>query len=1064
MGAGTLTIYSASAGSGKTFKLAGVYLENVFKSRFNYRKILAVTFTNKATAEMKSRILEQLYILSRGEPSEYLKELIEKTGRSEEWIRKEAGEVLHSVLHDFSRFSVSTIDSFFQKILRSFTKEAGLYSGFNVEIDHSMVLSSAVDEMIASAADYELLKNWLTKFTRSNIEDEKGWNLKSEILKLAEELFREKFKLLTTDEKKVLEDKEYLSSYIDEMRSVSYSFEKQLITYGERCMEIFSGYGLTDEMFFQKGKGIPSFIRSIASGDIKAPNAYVRKIESDPPKWHTGIISPRLDAALKGGLDNAVREALGYYDRNIKSYKSVIAILSNIYSLGILSDVLDKIHHITTNENIFLLSDAGEVLRLITGSDQTSFIYEKTGNRYENYMIDEFQDTSQIQWENFRILIEDSMAGGNDNLVVGDIKQSIYRWRNSDWNILINLLKQVDNHRLIQKPLTTNFRSCSNIIQFNNTLFSIIPRMIDSELSEENNPLIFSEIYSEAAQNNPPDNKGGYVRIEFVEDSEEQKWNEIILQRLPSVIENLQDKGYNPSDIGIIVRDNREGAKIMMRMIDYANRVDFEKKRSYNYSIISNDSLLLANSYVISFIVAVLSVLDNPGDMINRAAMLRFFLLSTGDEDAGKMFLESDSLIERSQNYFPQGYELFLNSARQLPLFEITEGIVRFFGLGKQPWNLAYLSTFQDLVLNFSVSKTAGLQSFLEWWESEGIKKSVILPEQQNAIKVLTIHKSKGLEFNAVILPFLSWNLDHKSFYQPLLWVKPQEYPFNKIGIVPVKYKQQLLETIFDLQYREERACSFLDNLNLLYVAMTRARHVLYGFAPYSQKNKNSIASVIRNAVESDITVTGTQCISMNDFYNREKHVVEIGEITQNRAKVSEGKSFTTHDYFVSDKVASIKLKLRGEDYFSLSDSSAREKINYGILMHEIFAGIKTRDDISSSVNKLVLEGRLPQNRAAELEERITSLVCDRNVSEWFRPGINVITETEILMPSGNTRRPDRIIFKDNGIIIIDFKFGDENPDHKFQINHYRRLLTEMGFLNIEAFIWYVDKNKIISY
>ena len=440
MGKGTLIIYSASAGSGKTYKLTGIYLTSLFKSGYNYRRILAVTFTNKATAEMKSRILENLHKLAVGENSEYLPGLVNAINKPEEWIRNEAKEILNSILHDFSRFSVTTIDSFFQKILRAFAREVGLHSGFNIELDHSTILSSAVDEMIASAAADTQLKNWLTTYAMSNIDEEKSWNLKEGIIKLAEELFKEKFKILSTDERSKLENKKFLLGYIEKIKSVSSSFEKQLHDYGKRSDEIFSKFELTDDMFYRKGKGVPGFIRFMVSGLVKEPNSWVREIENEPPRWSTGTTSPQLQAAINSGLDKTLKEAIHYYYENIVDYKSAIAILSNIYALGILSDVLHNVHLITASENSFLLSDAGEFLNLITREDQSPFIYEKVGNRYENFMIDEFQDTSIIQWNNFRPLIENSMAEGFDNLVVGDVKQSIYRWRNSDWQILGSVL------------------------------------------------------------------------------------------------------------------------------------------------------------------------------------------------------------------------------------------------------------------------------------------------------------------------------------------------------------------------------------------------------------------------------------------------------------------------------------------------------------------------------------------------------------------------------------------------------------------------------------------------
>ena len=519
MGLGTLTIYNASAGSGKTYKLTAIYLANIFKSRYNYRKILAVTFTNKATAEMKSRILDHLYKLASGMNSDYLAEIVKSTGKTEDWIRKEAKEILNTILHDFSRFSISTIDSFFQKVLRAFAREIGLHSGFSIELDHSSILSAAVDELIASVTTDTQLKDWLITYAVSNIDDEKSWNLKDGIIKLAEELFKEKFKLLSIEEQSKLENKKFLLEYVEKIKSICGTFEKKLMEYGKKSGEIFSEFKLTDDLFYHKGQGVPGFIKSLSSGNVKEPNSYVREIDSESPRWSTGQTEQNLKTAISSGLGSILCEAIHYFDDNIVIYKSAGSILANIYALGILSDVLHNVHHITTSENSFLLSDAGELLNLITREDQSSFIYEKVGNRYENFMIDEFQDTSIIQWNNFRPLIDNSMAEGFDNLVVGDVKQSIYRWRNSDWRILGTVLeKMVDNQRIFSEPLTTNWRSLSNIIRFNNSLFTIIPDQIDKSLSEDLQPVSFKRLYAEAVQKDPSNNNSGFIRLEFIPD------------------------------------------------------------------------------------------------------------------------------------------------------------------------------------------------------------------------------------------------------------------------------------------------------------------------------------------------------------------------------------------------------------------------------------------------------------------------------------------------------------------------------------------------------------------
>jgi ATP-dependent exoDNAse (exonuclease V) beta subunit len=1063
MGKGTLTIYSASAGSGKTFTLTGIYLSALFKSRYNYRRILAVTFTNKATAEMKSRILDNLHNLATGEKSEYLSGLIDETHKSEEWIRSEAKEILNSILHDFSRFSVSTIDSFFQKILRAFAREAGLHSGFNIELDHSVILSAAIDAMIASANENPLLKNWLTSYAMSNIDDEKSWNLKYGITKLADELFKEKFKILSENERSNLENKTFLLEYIEKIKSISSTFENKLTEYGKVAMMIYATFELTDDMFYRKGQGIPRFIKSIAGGNIIIPNSWVREVMSDPPRWTTGKLAPQLQSALSDGLEDTVREAIGFYDENIIRYNSALIVLSNIYALGILSDVLYHVHRITTTENSFLLSDAGDVLNLITKGDQSPFIYEKVGNRFENYMIDEFQDTSIIQWNNFRPLIENSMAEGFDNLVVGDVKQSIYRWRNSDWQILGRVLNsQVDNNRFLSKPLTTNWRSRSNIISFNNSLFTVIPGQIDRSLSDDNLNVSFSDLYSEAVQIDPGKKPGGYVRLEFVENDKEKGWQVRVLEQLPGVIRTFQDKGYVPSDIGIIVRDGKEGAMVLKTIIDYSNTLTSADKDRYNFNVVSNDSLLLSNTHVINFIVSVISVVNDPSDMISRAAMLRLFLMAKGEKNADEAPLVSSNLVEGAQKYFPEDYVLFLEKIKQMPLFEAVENIISFFQLGDYSWNVAYLNTFQDYVVSFSGNGNSDFQSFLDWWDTTGMKKSVVLPSNQEAMRILTIHKSKGLEFKVVILPFLAWNLDHMAFNQPVLWVTPLEKPFNGLGILPVKYGKDLCDTIFSDSFREEKQSVYLDNINLLYVALTRAIDAIYCFTVDNPRMDNTIAGVLKNAVNS-VDIHSERGICLHEHFDSEKVVFEFGEIPLNKSVIKDSANISSTEYHVSQKMESLKLKLHGENYFSGDDAELRKKINYGKLMHEVFEGINTPADISLAVRKLVLEGKLPEEESGDLEKRINLLVNSPTVSEWFLPENEVMNEAGILLKTGDTKRPDRVIFKDGKTTIIDFKFGEENDRYIEQVDHYRRLIVDMGYSNTDAFIWYVDKNKIVS-
>lgn len=1084
MGAGTLTIYSASAGSGKTFRLAGNYLLSLFRSKYHYRKILAVTFTNKATAEMKRRILDQLNMLASGRDSKYMKELLSETGKSEQIIRSEAKEILFSILHDYSRFSVCTIDTFFQKIIRAFTLECGLNSGFSVEIDHSIVLNTAVDEMIASSAEDQNLKNWLLRYVLANLDEEKSWNIKDSIVRLSEELFREKFKILSSDEIDNLKNKDFLLRYIEKLQSIKSSFEEKMIHLGKNAVRICSEYNLTDEMFFNKSRGVPGYIRSLAEGKITKPLDKVRAILSDPPRWATGNPHPMLQKAVNEGLDSTLREAIKLYDDNIVNYNTANSILQNLYALGILSDVLRKVHEVTTEENLFLISDAGELINLITKGDQTPFIYEKIGSKYENYMIDEFQDTSILQWNNFHPLLNNSMAEGNDSMVVGDVKQSIYRFRNSDWKILGNMLeKDVDHKRIKVESLNNNYRSRSNIISFNNSFFTVIPELIDQYFPDSPVGMSFRKLYKEAIQHDPGRSAGGYVRLDFIKDDDAVKpeesdnsplneadlknrtatgWRVKVLQSIPVVIETFLNKGYSASDIGILVRDGREGAEVMNAVIEYSGRIT-ENNNVHKYNIVSNDSLLFSKSNVITFIISVIKVIIDPQDYISRAVMLRYYFYAKETPGAEMMTLFREDLISESGKYLPEGYDKFLEKAEKMNLFNAVESIIDFFEVGKYSWNVPYIIAFMDIILEYSKNKNTDFRSFIEWWELSGESKSVILPSGLDAIKVLTIHKSKGLEFPVVILPFLSWNLVHRPSKRPVIWTKPKSPPFNDLGIIPVKYSSELSETIFASDYNEERFHSFLDNVNLLYVAMTRAVDAIYGFIPDEPGPLNGIAKIIKEAVQHDINPAGKSGVNLSHLFNTNRKVFELGEIPVKEDKRETYQYLTLNLYKVNKQPESLRLKLNAENYFGTNAELKKDMTGYGTLMHEVFAGISCRKDIPDSVWRLVLEGKIDSNKSNIIIQRLIELISDEKVSKWFDPGNVVMKEVGILLPSGAIRRPDRIILREENAIIIDFKFGEESPMHAEQISLYRSLLELMGYKKTEAFLWYVDRKKIVE-
>jgi ATP-dependent helicase/nuclease subunit A len=1070
MDQGNLTKYSASAGSGKTYKLTGIYLSKLFRSKVAYKKILAVTFTNKAASDMKGKILGQLFDMARGGKTALGLHLSDSTGNSSATLSTEANEILESILHDYSSFFVGTIDSFFQKVLKAFTREIGLHEGYVIELDHTLILRHAVDDMMSNISKDTALKNWVTEYARIRVEEGKNWNLKNDILKLAEEIFKEKFKLLPQEDRDKLRNRKLLLDYVKELKTLKLDFVKKLKEYAGLCKEILLRNNVDDGMFLRGNKGgVPSFIKMMKegpSGTYKPLNATVSQVLETPPVWSSKSgPSPELDAAFKDQFADIFIEALKYYNKNFIGVNTAEFILENMYNLGILADILDHVHLITSEENRFLLSDAGELLYLIIGNNQTPFIYEKMGNAFENYMIDEFQDTSLIQWNNFRPLIENSMAEGHDNLVVGDVKQSIYRWRNSDWKIFGYILhQQVDTARLKVELLETNWRSRKNIISFNNTVFSVIPEQVDKKTGIVEGNISLEDLYADARQFSPDNKDGGYVRMEYIEDTHDQSFEEIALDKLPKIIEELQDKGYSGSDIGILVRTNHEGAEVLKSILNYQSEVDDSKRSRYNYNIVSNESLLLIHSTAINFIISLLSGLYDPDDDLSKALILQNWLLCTGKDLTPTAFVESDSIEEVSEKLFPTHYKEFFLRIRQMPLFEAVENIILFFGLGSFPGNTAYLSTFQDCVLEFSGSESADITTFLEWWATTGSKKSIVLSEQQDSIRVMTIHKAKGLQFKAVIIPFISWNLGHGR-KNPILWISPDRAPFNKIGLVPVKYKGDLQYSHFADNYYEESSSALVDNLNLMYVAFTRAIDCLYGFCPVKSQS-SSVSLVLLEALKLE-TQPGSHKPGLNlrQFFNNEKLVFSYGEIPGN---ISEkvpvvSKRIVAKDYFVSHGISGLHLKFHGQNWLMKPAEDQRNRLNYGRIMHEVFESIGTSDDIPLAVNKMVLEGKITKTDRQEIEERTFKVISDPKISDWFKPGLKIMNEAEILTAEGTAKRPDRVIIRDDKVIVVDFKFGAEKKEYINQVNNYRQLLLDMGYPHVEGFLWYVDNNKIIS-
>ncbi len=1058
-----LHVVKASAGSGKTYRLTDEYLRLLFKNANAYKHILAVTFTNKATEEMKSRIIKELFELSKDDSqSSFIPNLRTEYNLSREEVQQKARTLLESILHDYSSFNISTIDRFFQQITRSFAREMGLSATYNIELDDKAYLSLAIDSMLlelSQSKDKDLTK-WLLMLMKNNIENQKGWNVKQDIQYLGEEIFKEKYKLLSKEEKEKIQDKDELNKYRNQLLNIKRTFESKLKKLGNRGVEIMSAHHLYYSDF--KGTSRSPFNHFIkwANGEIKSPTNTFRKLRNTVDEWFSETTpSDKVKAiqhAYHNGLNQTVNEALQHFDKkNLFEYNSANAILKSFYTLGILSDIQKRLQQLQKDENIFFISDTTELLNKIINDSDAPFIYEKTGSWFKNYMIDEFQDTSDMQWKNFRPLIQESLAGNQFNLIVGDIKQSIYRWRNSNWRLLNEeISKDFRSEQIHEETLSTNWRSDENIVRFNNDFFATAAEKLQNQYNTatETASNKITQAY-EGHQQEIPDNRknnNGRVEIHFVDaDDKEEPWKEKVLAELPKLIEQLQDNNYSLKDICILLRKKKEVKEVAEALLKYQKE---HLNSGYRYDFISNEALVIGNAPSVKAAIALLRWLKNPNDDTQRTLALYEYFRFVEKEKSPQEIINMLTAEEHATSI--QSTIQKLESLAHLPLYEMAESFYALQNKSIGSEENIYIQAFLDVVLKFNTNQGSDLEAFLKWWdEKNGLTLSS--PEEQDAIRMLTIHKSKGLEFKAVIMPFVDWDLDHSHRFKNYIWCQPKTNPFNTLPIVPVEYSPVLSESIFDKEYQEEKLLAFIDNFNLLYVAFTRAKSCLFAFAPQKESKNSEIKNV------GDLLKASIQSLAQNNMkaqYDAEKGTFILGEIKQLTTTPQKAQPVKTATWQSTPFDNRLRLRLNSTGFFA--DNGKRD---YGVLMHDILRHIETMNDIASAVDKKVLSGEIPQNEKERVVMQITDWLSLPRVARWYDGSYAILNEMSLLVPHAGFYRPDRIMMRNDKIVVVDYKFGDvEEEKYIRQVKYYVNLIGKMGFSNVSGFVFYVKMKRII--
>jgi ATP-dependent exoDNAse (exonuclease V) beta subunit len=915
---------------------------------------------------------------------------------------------------------------------------------FEIEMDDEKLLSKAIDSLIAEVGTNELLTKALVDFADSKTDEEKSWHIEKDLLKFAKNLLNDEGAVYI-DKLRDLKIEDFLNIK-DTLHLYIQKFKSAVINEAQKAVDLINRNRLTDKDFYQGKNGIGGYFIKLANASIDKinPNSYVETtIDSD--KWTGGKASKEIISSI-----NSIKSELtsSYYNiQNIKEegysdYVLFDLINRNIYSIAVLNEIEKMLIEYKSENNILHISEFNKMINKIVSNEPVPFIYERLGERYTNYLIDEFQDTSVMQFQNLLPLIDNSLAAGHFTMLVGDGKQAIYRWRGGEveqFAMLPEVYLKGDNplvdereDALIRnhnpKILSKNFRSKKEVIEFNNDIFKVLA----TKLNEK-----YQGIYKDLEQEFNPNNIGGFVSIEFIE-GEKEEFREENNKRTLEIIEQLKTENYKLSDIAILVRKNEDGNTIANYLTEN------------NIPVISSDSLLLSNSAEINFLHSLMKYLVDPNNNITHTELLNYLF--------SHQFINHASLNEVLEEKNTTGIFSILKAASndfsitelsQMPLYELCEELIRLFKLNKTPD--AYVQFFLDEVLTYSIKKNNNITDFIDYWEEQKLKSSLIISEGMDAVNVMTIHRSKGLEFPVVILPFSTTQKKNGKDY---LWlnIENDKLPNLPSAIVPVS--KALQETEFVEIYEEEENKSLLDSLNVLYVATTRAEERLYILTGSIKKKVEELTSVTNMFV---------YYLQNTGHWEDMKTVYTFGNATPHIAKKKSETNLSNIklETFYSNQWRE-HIKLRGASKV-LWDVDLQAKKDYGILVHSALAKIKSEEDVETVLTSMFLQGFMNKEKMEELKIIINDIIHLPELKPYFIKGLTVKNESEIVSLSGDFYRPDRIIFFDKTAVIIDYKTGEEKSEHKKQIFGYADLLVEMGYSVNEKLLVYVEDGLVVS-
>ncbi len=950
-----INIYKASAGSGKTYTLSKTYLELLLQAPSDsaFRNILAVTFTNKATEEMKDRILKDL------------KEESEKSDR--------AKRILNNLLHEYGSFSVSTIDKFFQQALRAFSREIGYSSTYQIELDKDSLINEAADRIVDEMTPKnKALLNWIINQYDTSLEDGEKPQIGDSIKEMGQFFCK-----LDEDKRALIKN-----ANLPEIR--------------KRCRHII-------EDFYAKMKCAADKVnadvlnKTQATALSKFQKTYRITDDFDGPT--TAFLDELLKKDTGEELYSLFKKDEHTYSDEYKRFNTAKIIENTVFTLGLEEDFFSKLEELEKEKNVLSLDESTTILQKIIGESDAPFIYEKLGVRYNHFLLDEFQDTSHVQWDNFRPLLENSVSSGNENIVVGDIKQSIYRFRDSSWDLLAKQVGEDFKGQTKETPLDDNWRSNTSIVEFNNAFFSYAAEKLG-----------LGDIYSDVKQNIKKDKVPGLVTVSFYPAKEKTAKGELIKQTIDDAVK----RGAKYSDITILVRANKEGGDIAQELI------------AEGYNVISDDSLQVKASSVVRALTSILYSMDNPEDTLNQyiAKSLEISL----EWEYHSLTDLCDRILLTLKKQAPEDFD------KQTP----------------------FIQSFMDYLLNWTSIYGNNLHQFLKHWSEKSDKVNVSSPDDPNAIRIMTIHKSKGLDSPIIIFPYSPKSFP--LFKSQTIWANldPEHSMGDEFNIpYPISVSLDKFDgrNYFSHCGEEEIYQQKVDNLNAFYVCLTRAKkemHILTevpsdaGLKRTPEQAKTFNELLYKFCGNSNY-IKGQPY----DFINDAK-LEEEDKKNSDKEKVLEfPASYESFAMNPDEKKPRFVASGDAWDYFEekgIGQSLRRQ----GIEMHALLSRIEHLSDVES-----VLQAEDPNVREF-LSKRVLSH------KEWFETSLNVLNETSVIDSYGNTHRPDRVIVGEDGSVqIIDFKFGEEKSTYASQVRRYMSLFRKMGYEKVEGYLWYIHPDKV---